>query len=347
MTDLVRMAIAGAGLMGKRHIASIANCKNVELLAIVDPSESSEETAINEGVKWYQSLSDLFALEKPDGIILATPNRVHVENALECIAARCPVLVEKPLATTADEAQKLVEAARHANVALLVGHHRRYNPIIHNARQLIDAGKLGRLRAVHVNCWMYKPDKYFDEAPWRKSPGAGPISVNLVHDIDTIRYLCGDVVSVQAQTVSSVRGYDNEDVAAAILRFKNGVLATVSVSDMIVSPWSWELTAHENSAYPPTSQSSYLIGGTHGSLSLPDLTVWDNEGDQGWWQAIRATIKPRDFSDPFTNQIAHFAAVISGSEQPLVSGEEGLKTLRVIESIQNSASSGEIINIRN
>ena len=352
MSQQVRLAIAGVGLIGRRHIASIARCKNIELSAIVDPDESIQINAGCENVPWYRSLSDMFAQDKPDGVILATPNQTHVENGLECIAEKCPTLIEKPLATTADEAMILVKAAKNANVPLLVGHHRRHNPLIRTARELIDDGKLGQLRAIHANCWMYKPDEYFHEAPWRKANGAGPVSVNLSHDVDLIRYLCGDVVSVQAQSVRSVRGYDNEDVAAAVLRFENGTIGTITVSDMIVSPWSWELTARENPAYPPTAQSCYLIGGTLASLSLPDLTLWENKGPQSWWQPICATTFPRDDSastvprdraNPFINQITQFAAVISGHETPLISGEEGFKTLQVIESIQRSAETGEII----
>ena len=352
MNASIRLAIAGAGLIGKRHIASIARCKDIELTAIVDPSDAGKSYASDIGIPWYGSLSELFAGEKPDGVILATPNQVHVDNGLECVAARCPMLVEKPLATSADEAVVLVDAAREAGVPLLVGHHRRHNPLMRKARELIDAGKLGQLRAVHANCWMFKPDEYFEAAPWRKAQGAGPVSVNLVHDVDLIRYLCGDVVSVQAQAVPSMRGHDNEDVAAAVLRFENGAIGTITVSDMIVSPWSWELTARENPAYPPTTQSCYLLGGTHGSLSLPDLTLWENKGTRSWWHPICATTIPRDSSavtiareasDPFVNQITQFAAVIAGHEKPLVSGEEGLKTLRVIESIQSAAKSGETI----
>ena len=343
MTPSIRLVIAGTGLIGKRHIASISRCNGVELSAIVDPSDAGKSYAAEMGMPWYGSLSEMFAKERPDGVILATPNQVHVDNGLECVTARCPMLVEKPLATSADEAVVLVDAARNAGVPILVGHHRRHNPLIRTAREMIDAGKIGQLRAVHANCWMYKPDEYFDAAPWRKAQGAGPVSVNLVHDVDLIRYLCGDVVSVQAQAARSIRGYDNEDVAAAVLQFENGAIGTITVSDIIVSPWSWELTSRENPAYPPTAQSCYLLGGTHGSLSLPDLTLWKNNGTRSWWQPISATTFPRDASDPLINQIAQFAAVISGFEEPLVSGEEGLKTLQVIESIQISAKSGETI----
>jgi len=355
MSASIRLAIAGAGLIGKRHIASIARCKDIELSAIVDPSIAGKTYANEISIPWYASLAELFADYKPDGVILSTPNQVHVQNGLECVAARCPMLIEKPLATSADEGVGLVAAAREAAVPVLVGHHRRHNPLMRKARELIDTGAIGQLRAVHANCWLYKPDEYFDTAPWRTTKGAGPVSVNLAHDIDLIRYLCGDVVSVQAQAVPSRRGHDNEDVAAAVLQFDNGVLGTITVSDTIVSPWSWELTARENPAYPPTTQSCYLLGGTHGSLSLPDLTLWENKGTRSWWHPISATTMPRDTSevtiareasDPFVNQITQFAAVIAGQEEPLVSGEEGLKTLRVIESIQSAAESGETIYLR-
>ncbi len=343
MTALTRLVIAGIGLVGKRHAEAIHHLKNVELAGIVDPSDAGRIYAADRNLPWFGSLSDMFAREQPDGVVLATPTPLHVEQGLECVAQGCPTLVEKPLATSATEAGTLVDEARKAGVPLLVGHHRRHNPLIQKAREVIDAGKLGKLRAVHANCWLYKPDAYFDEAPWRKAPGAGPISVNLVHDIDLIRYLCGEVVSVQAQATPSARGNENEDVAAAVLRLENGAIGTITVSDTIVSPWSWELTARENPAYPPTAQSCYLLGGTHGSLSLPDLTLWQNNGMRSWWQPISAITLPRGSSDPLVNQIAQFAAVIRGDEQPLVSGEEGLKTLRVIEAIQSSAGSGETV----
>lgn len=343
MTPLIRLALAGVGLAGKQHIAAMAQCNGVALSVIVDPSPAGKSYAKAINVPWYGSLAEMFGKETPDGVILATPTPLHVEHGQECVEARCPMLIEKPLATSAAAATVLVEAARAASVPILVGHHRRHNPLIQKAHAVIEDGKLGQLRAVHVHCWFYKPDDYFEAAPWRKEEGAGPVSVNLAHDVDLIRYLCGEVVSVQAQEAPSMRGYHNEDVAVALLRFKNGALGTLTVSDTIVAPWSWELTAHENPVYPPTSQSCYLFGGTQGSLSLPDLTLWENQDTRSWWQPISATTLTRDTSTPLIHQIQQFAAVISGIETPLISGEEGLKTLQVIEAIQHSAQSGKTI----
>ena len=84
-------------------------------------------------------------------------------------------------------------------------------PIIQKAATLIRDGAIGDVRVAQATCWFYKPDDYFETAPWRTKQGAGPISVNLVHDIDLIRYLCGEVVSVQAQTAPSRRGFENEE----------------------------------------------------------------------------------------------------------------------------------------
>jgi predicted dehydrogenase len=289
----------------------------------------------------------MFAAISPDGVILSTPTPLHVSQGLECIERSCPVLVEKPLATSAVQAKILTDAAEYASVPLLVGHHRRHNPLIQKAKELIVSGEIGNIRALQATCWFYKPDEYFDIAPWRTQKGAGPVSVNLVHDIDLMRYFCGEIISVQAQMAPSIRGFDNEDLAAAVLKFESGVIGTVTVSDSIVSPWSWELTSREYPIYPMTSESCYLLGGSEGSLSVPDLKVWSHKGERNWWNPISGTIAPRDASDPLINQITNFADVIRGDTDALVTGLDGLKTLLVIEAIQKAAQTQNLIEVVN
>ena len=340
---MIRLALVGAGLVGKRHAEAIQAATGVSLSAIVDPNEPGRAFADAEGVPWFRNLEEMFAAGAPNGVILATPTLLHVDLGLDCIVRRCPVLIEKPLASSSDEAEILVTRAEQSGVPVLVGHHRRHNPLVQRARQAIDEGVIGDIRALHAVCWLYKPDAYFTEAPWRTKAGAGPILVNLVHDVDLIRYLCGDVISVQAQAAPSSRGHENEDVAAAVLRFANGAIGTITVSDTIAAPWSWEMTARENPVYPPTSQACYQIGGTDGALSIPNLTLWKYEGEKSWWAPISASSLTRETSDPLINQIAHFAEVIDGRAPPLVSAREGLKSLRVVEAIQKSAATQETI----
>jgi len=340
MSELAKIAVVGAGLVGQRHIAAMAQSARIELVAIVEPKGAACVQA-----PVYDSLEKMFAAQKVDGVILSTPTDLHLEGAIMCLNRGVPVLVEKPLAATVAQAVEIANASIRTNVPVLVGHHRRHNPIIQKAAAMIRDGAVGQVRVAQSTCWFYKPDDYFETAPWRKASGAGPISVNLVHDVDLLRAFCGEVVSVQAQMAPSLRGFENEDLAAAVLRFESGAICTVSVSDSVVAPWSWEMTSGEYPIYPVTDQSCYMIGGSEGSLSIPDLRLWRNDGDKSWWNAISATTAPRDASDPLLNQINHFADVIQGLAAPLVSAEQGVRTMQVIEAIQIAARTQTTVSI--
>lgn len=162
MSGPVRIAVAGAGLIGRRHIEGIAATPGAELHSIIDPSDAARQHAGLNGAKWHRSLAEALAADRPDGIVLATPNQLHVENGLECVAAGVPALIEKPLATDLQAGQELVAAGEAAGVPLLVGHHRRHNPLIAAARKQIEDGLLGTLVAAHGMFWLMKPDDYFE-----------------------------------------------------------------------------------------------------------------------------------------------------------------------------------------
>lgn len=333
----VRIAVAGAGLIGLRHIAAIEAASGAVLACVIDPDTGARDVAMAQGVPWFASL-DAMPDGLADAVILATPNRLHVAGGLDCAARGLPMLVEKPIATDVAEARALVEAAEAAGVPVLVGHHRRHNPLIAAAKAMIEAGRIGPVVSVQAQFWLCKPDDYFDVA-WRREPGAGPVFVNLIHDVDLLRHLVGEVVAVQAR-VASNRGHAVEDTCVATLEFANGALGTVNISDTIPAPWSWELTSGENPAYPPTDQACYMIGGKDGALELPRLRLWQHQGARSWWEPISATTHPREAGDPLVLQIEHFARVIRGEEPPLVSGREGMRTLAVIEAILASSAGG-------
>ena len=317
----------------------------MELAAVVEPDEGGRREAGSLRVPVFSDLDGLFAHGGYDGIILATPTPLHIEQGLASINEGCPVLIEKPIAVSAKDARILTKAAQEKDVPLLVGHHRRHNGMVQAAKQAIEEGAIGVVRSVQATCWFYKPDHYFDVAPWRMKKGAGPISVNLVHDVDLLRHLCGEVTEVHAASAPSVRGFENEDLASAILTFASGTIATITVSDSIVAPWSWELTARENPAYPATDQSCYLIGGSRGGLSLPDLRVWQHQQGPDWWTPISATSLICSSEDPLAVQAKHFADVIAGKTPPLVTGLEGLRSLEVVEAISESAATRKSVRV--
>ncbi|RWB26772.1 MAG: Gfo/Idh/MocA family oxidoreductase [Mesorhizobium sp.] len=344
MTQRVKLAVLGAGLIGKRHIQHVLAEPSAQLSAVVDPSLVGETIAKEASVKWFTSFADMVAADRPDGIIVATPNQAHVQNGLEAVEAGVPALIEKPIADDIISGEKLIAAAEAKGVPLLAGHHRRHNPVMQKAKEVIESGKLGRVLVVNAMFWLFKPDDYFDIS-WRRERGAGPVFLNLIHDVDNLRYLFGDVAAVQARESNAVRGNAVEETAVILIEFKNGVLGTATVSDSVVAPWSWEMTTGENPAYPRTEQSCYMIGGTHGSLAVPSLEVWRNPGKRSWWEPLDQKRIEVDGEDPLVLQIRQFCNVIRGDEPPLVSGREGLETLRVIDAVKRSAATGERIKL--
>ena len=344
MDRTVRIAIAGAGLIGKRHIEAVMAEPTAALHAIVDPADTGRAVAEKHGVAHYRTLEDLLSTDKPDGIILATPNQMHVSQGLMCVEAGVPALVEKPVAIDLDEGQRLIEAGRARGVPLAVGHHRRHNPLVAAAKAQIDSGILGAIVAVHGMFWLAKPEDYFSVS-WRCEPGGGPIYLNLIHDIDLLRHFVGEIVSVHAVESNEIRGHAVEDTAAILLTFASGALGTFSVSDTIVSPWSWELTAAENPDFPATGQPSFFIGGTQGSLEFPGRRVWSYAGERGWTEPISATSHSGLKGEPLVRQVAQFVRVIKDGEAPLCAASEGLKNVAVIEAIKRSAASGKTISL--
>ncbi len=158
----LRIAVAGAGLIGRRHIALVSQGRDCQLAAIVDPAPNAKEIANKAGVPLFSSLACLLARERPDGVILATPNQLHLEQGLACVAAGVPPLIEKPMAESTEAGLQLCEAAERAHVALLIGHHRQHSPIMAKAVEIVRSGQLGRIVAVVGTAMFYKPDQYFE-----------------------------------------------------------------------------------------------------------------------------------------------------------------------------------------
>jgi len=314
----------------------------------VDPSPAAADVAAKAGVPLYRSLDELLRKDPPDGVILATPNALHVEQALECIEAGLPVLLEKPIAPTVAEGEGLVKAAEKAKARILIGHHRAHSPIMAKAKAVIDDGILGGLVAVMGSALFFKPDRYFQDAPWRRQPGAGPILLNMIHEVHNLRMLCGEIVAVQAFASRATRGFPVEDTVAINLQFASGALGTFMLSDTAACARSWEQTSRENPAYPSyPDEDCYLIAGTLGSLSVPTmrLKTYDKAEGRSWWKPFRTSVAEVAREDPLARQLEHFGAVIRGEAKPLVSARDGLANLRVTEAISEAANTGRVVHL--
>lgn len=342
------IAVVGAGLMGRQHVQVIAESSSFTLCAIVDPAPAAVALAEAHGVIGLPSLEALLAMQRPDAIVLASPNAAHLQQGLCCVEAGIATLLEKPIATSVVEAKQLVAAVERLGARLLIGHHRAHSPIMAQARAVIAAGKLGRLVAISGRATFYKPDDYFAAGPWRSQPGGGPILINMIHEVGNLRSLCGEIVALQAMTGNAVRGLAVEDTVSVNLRFANGVLGTFLLSDTAASPHSWEQTSGENPAYASyPDQDCYVLSGTDGSLAVPTMR-WHGYGhakERSWWQPFAVEQFACRSGNPLTRQLEHFADVVRGDAEPLVSARDGLRNLAVIEAIAEAARTGCVVEL--
>jgi len=343
-----RIAVAGAGYIGLAHIRAAQSSPSCALSAIVDPSPEAAKTAAGAGVPLFKSLDELLERNRPDGIILATPNELHVAQALRCVVAGMPILLEKPIAPSVAEAQQLLESIDKNGAKVLIGHHRAHSPIMAKAKEVVESGVLGRLVAVMGSAIFLKPDEYFASAPWRREIGAGPILLNMIHEVHGLRMLCGEIVAVQAFASQAVRGFPVEDTVAINLRFAAGVLGTFMLSDTAACARSWEQTSRENEAYPSyADEDCYVIAGTNGSLSVPTmrLKTYPSAADRSWWKPFQIGLVSMVRDDPIKHQLEHFGAVVRGEAEPLVNARDGLANLRVTEAIAQAAKSNTTVEI--
>jgi predicted dehydrogenase len=335
------IGLVGAGAIGRMHAEVILKTDFCRLTGVADPTEAGRSFCEERGLAWFPDHRQLLEQARPDALIVATPNNTHLPISLDAIAAGVPVLVEKPVASTVEEGEALAAASAKAGVPVLVGHHRRHNPIIARARELVEAGELGRLTNVSVLYTFFKPEPYFEMA-WRREPGGGPILINLIHEIDLIRFICGEIATVQAVTSNAVRGFPVEDTAAVLLQLTNGALVTISLSDTAVTPWSWDLSSGELPPYPPQPApvNSHFISGTQGSLTLPRLELWRYRGEKSWFAALSQDALAVTRGSPYVEQLRHLCEVARGETTPLIDAADATRTLRATLAVSEAARTG-------
>lgn len=345
-----RLAVVGPGLIGKRHIELINSHPVCKLIGVVAPSHPENiEVANRCQVPLFYDLKSLFEREQVDGVIIASPNKFHVHQGLECIENGVPVLLEKPIADSYEDGLRLLKAANVKQAKLLIGHHRIHSPILQTAKKIIHDGVIGEIVGISGSALFYKPKDYFAAGPWRSLPGGGPILINLIHEIGNFRALCGEIKKVQAITSNQIRGSIVEDSAVVNFQFENGILGSFFLSDTACSGRSWEQTTQENKSFASyLDEDCYHITGTNGSLSIPSMRIkyHTQENPPSWLNLMNGDVVEVKVADPLQEQFLHFLRVIQGSEAPKVTAYDGLQNLLVIDAIYESANTGMTVNLQ-
>jgi predicted dehydrogenase len=338
------MGVVGAGFMGRQHVDFIRAAAGAALAAIADPAV----TLADAECPTYPSTARMLDAAQLDAVIIANPNTLHVETAVECLEAGVAVLLEKPVAVSYAQSRRLVDAVERLNGRLLVGHHRRHHPAVARARAAIRAGELGQIVAVSALWSARKEPEYFTEAPWHSEPGAGVTLINAVHDLDLLRHLCGEVAEVQATHSSHVRGLDVEDTVSMSLRFESGALGSLIASDAGVSPWGWDQATEETLAFPfLPDEVAYRVVGTRAALSVPNLAMYAYAPSvpADWHSPLSRTYLPVAPRGSYPTQLDHFLEVARGTTAPLVSADDASRTLALVEAAALAARTGRTVDV--
>lgn len=341
-----RLAVIGAGVIGKRHLLASKELNHISVVGIADPFPAAQSVADEYNAPLFTSAAQMLRAVKPDGVVIATPTEHHLEPTLQSLDAGAHVLVEKPIMADLTECEQIIAKSEVTNRHVLVGHQRRYYGLVNKARELIQQGEIGQLISVSGQWTVRKPDDYYTPE-WRKEWHAGPILTNLIHEMDLLRYIAGEVVSISAETSNTALNFEKEDCAGLVLRFANGAIGTFVVSDQSFSPWSWEHALGENAAIPASGQNAIRFMGTKGSLDFPNLTLWKSDNEVcDWSSELVATEFAGDIRDPYVSQLSHFVDVIRGDALPRISARDATATLRATLAVHESAETGLRISLR-
>lgn len=337
------IAVIGTGLIGRKHIGLIAANPKFRLAATVNPSGGPTDIEGMAHVPNYQDCAALLAAETIGAAVIASPNETHADIAVLLIEAGIPVLVEKPITGDIAGGRRIIEASEARGVPVLMGHHRRYNPLVGEMRELAAGDRLGALIGFSGIWSMYKPDPYY-EAAWRTGPSGGPIMINLIHEIDYLHAMVGPIVAVGVMPAPKRRAHASEEAVGVLLRFESGVIGSILLSDSAASPWSWEQATGENEpAFPMNGQSPYRFLFQRGAVEFPGLKRW-TQSTPSWnlpfeqEDPVRLTTPMRDV---FAQQIDHFHDVATGAAAPAVTARDGLHALNVALTIRRALEAGE------
>ncbi len=331
----IRIALAGSGKIAGTHAAAARRLSGVELAAVVNhrPESMAALAARYDIPRQYAGLDDLLRDGGVDALIVTTPNYLHAAQTVAALEAGLAVLVEKPMAMTAAEAEAMVAASARTGSLLMVAHCWRFDPEVRWLREQITAGALGRIvrtksRAVHVN---WGPPGWYSQAPYA---GGGALADMGVHAIDTARFLLGDPqpVSVAASVGTYYHDSDVDDTAMLLIRWDSGV------SSFIEAGW-WQPYADGPDV------SIQVFGAAAFGQVLPTRLV-PCQATRGNGPEMDAGFPPREqgvLPAMYEAQMRTFVQCIREGRAPVPGGREGWTNMRVVDAAYESARSGRTV----
>jgi len=324
--NILKAAVIGIGNMGRNHLRVLKEIEDVRVVAVADSDEPAlGKVASYYGINTYTDYRRMLEKEKPQLVSIAIPTERHAEVACDAISYGANVLIEKPMAMNCEEGQQIIDIAKNYKAKLMVGHIERFNPAVVEVKKRLENNELGRIFQVHAR---------------RLSPYTGRIlGVGVVfdlasHDIDVMRYLiCSEVDRVYAEIERKV--HDNyEDMLSGLLRFKNGTVGVLDVNWITPTKVRQLTVLGERGMYlvDYLTQDVFWYQNRFSESSWGNLSMFRGmlEGDM-----VKIHIQKKE---PLRAELESFIMAVRNNEKPLVDGEDGVATLKVVQKLIESGN---------
>jgi UDP-N-acetylglucosamine 3-dehydrogenase len=326
----LRVAIVGAGQMGRFHARVVNELEATDLVAIVDPDPAAERVARTNAARWLRSTEEL-VLDPPDFVVVTIPTTRHREVGIPLLEAGIPLLIEKPLAATVEEARELTVAASRFGVPLAVGHVERFNPAVQALQAKLAEGQLGRIFQIHARRL----------SPFPIRVGDSGVAIDLAtHDLDVMATLVGEPVRISAETDQKAHR-THEDLLAALIRFDSGTVGLLEVNWLTPDKIRQLTVTGERGTFVVDylNQHLTLYENAHATDAWETLAIFEGvtEGNVTRFALPRA--------EPLRLQLEAFVRAVRGEVPVVVTGDDGVRAVRLALAIVEAGSTNRTVRI--
>lgn len=343
----MKYGLIGCGRIATNHVKAVLN-NNLEFVAACDIEESQINNLLakhgldkDTAIKHYIDYKKMIEQNKPDLVAIATESGNHAEIALYCIDHGINCIIEKPIAMSIQEADQIIRRAEEKGVKVSACHQNRFNIAVQEMRKAVEAGRFGKLShgSVHVR-WNRNVD-YYAQAPWRGkwASDGGALMNQCIHGIDLLRWMMGDEVEeVYGQTRQQFHDYlEAEDVGMAVIKFKNGAVATIEGTTNV---------------YPRNLEETLYLFGENGTVKLGgtstnNIDVWqfadETEADHKNKGLEEATSNV--YGNGHTSLYTDVIDAVKNDRRPYVDAVAGRNALELVLAIYKSQKDGKPVKL--
>ncbi len=349
----IKTGIIGCGGIASRHAASYATLAESEFVAVCDAQpDRAQKFAEEYGARPYTDTATMLRESGVQAVSICTPHPLHPRLLIQAAEAGVHAITEKPMGIELEECDRAIEAAHKAGTKQAVIFQRRFWPASMRLRKAIDDGKLGTPTLGSCVVRFSRPPSYYQRDAWRgkwASEGGGVLVNQAVHAIDMFQWYMGPIDTLFGHWANLTHPYiEVEDTATAVIKFKNGAQGTIEAS---VSPNKTNYTFARIVVYGSNGAWASVTETPEGRVGLND--VWEIPGEEEEGKRLYQEALARDeyMFEPFSGkrpdasyhglQIQEFLQAIQQNREPLVNGEEGRKSVEIIQAIYRSGRTGQ------